>query len=86
MYQHNASLNSIDVSRPNHNISNYSYVLWELLLRNPEILNSIFGSQDRLTCVSWYCQAIRTLKGATTSSFPRLTNLELPIIPSLDDA
>jgi len=48
MYQHNASFNSTDVSRPNRNISNYFYVLRELLLRNPEVLNSIFGSQDRL--------------------------------------
>jgi hypothetical protein len=29
-------------------ISNYSYVLWELLLQNPEVLLSVFGSEDRL--------------------------------------
>jgi len=84
MYQHNASFNSTDVSRHNRNISNYSYVLRELLVRNPEVLFSVLKTDK--SGVSWYCQAIRTLKWAITSSFPRLTNLQLTIIPSLDDA
>jgi hypothetical protein len=76
-YQNNASFNSTDVSSPDRNIP-YYYVLGELLVRNPQVLNSIFGTQDRLTLrFSCYCEAIRSLKWANTFSFPHLTNLPL---------
>jgi hypothetical protein len=49
-------INSTDVSILKRNISIYYYVLWELLVLNPEVLNSIFGSQDRLT-QGFHCTA-----------------------------